>query len=110
MLPFSILVSTTRFSLLACINTLKMVRKQIINKDGSVLHCWVDGESPYLGRPFFTSGLGYVTMITDEGVLDYVDRVMMGLPRDSVREVMHKDGKKRNIKRENLEVWDPRNT
>jgi len=88
----------------------KMVRKQIVNKNGSVFHCWVDEDSPYLGRPFFTSALGYVTMITDEGDLDYVDRVMMGLARNSVKEVIHKDGKKRNIKRENLEVWDPRNT
>ncbi len=57
----------------------KMVRKQIINKDGSIYHCRVDSDSPYMGRPFFTSALGYVTMITDEGRLDYVDRVMMGL-------------------------------
>ena len=85
-----------------------MVRKQIINKNGSVFHCWADQDFPYLGRPFFTSALGYVTMITDEGDLDYVDRVMMGLPRNSVKQVAHKDGKKRNIKRENLEVWDPR--
>lgn len=85
-----------------------MVRKQIINKDGSVFHCLVDADSPYLGRPFFTSSLGNVTMITDEGELEYVDRVMMGLGRNSVKEVCHKDGKRRNIKRDKLEVWDPR--
>ncbi len=85
-----------------------MVRKQIINKDGSVFCCRVDEDSPYLGRPFYTSALGYVTMMTDEGELDYVDRVMMGLSRHDAREVYHMDGKKRNVKRENLEVWDPR--
>ena len=86
------------------------ITKYIAQETGPI-NVQMDDDSEWL-KPAYsinTSALGYVTVWNQEGeVIDYLDRLEMGLTRDDTREVKHLNGDVHDCRWCNLRCYKPR--